>query len=219
MIILNEASGIQKAQIGVSSEHKKDPATNRGFGYLSLEYKVNGVKQKARFSFDAKTGVVNFTGEPWDWIKSEIAKRPYTSDEKDFMTLHAKSYARFVKGARSCFFNGTKWSLGYGSLDEAALKNKSKITADIVNQYSMLVSVNPINSTFSYNLRDQALSQEIAIPFIENPAYPYMFILRPDKQEEFEQLCKKYCTRSSSGWFTVSRRPSSIAVGKKVYLV
>lgn len=78
MFILKEA--IATASIQCSSEHKKDTLTGQFYGYGFLEY---GSKE-IPFSFNTKTGEIDLTGNPWDWIAKDLQSKPYTPEEKTF---------------------------------------------------------------------------------------------------------------------------------------
>ena len=104
MIILKEA--IAAASIKCSSEHKRDTLTGQFYGYGFLEY---GSKE-IPFSYNTKTGKIDLTGNPWDWIAEYLQNKPYTPEEKNFFTKYSKEIATLLKKTNSLYFDGSKWA-------------------------------------------------------------------------------------------------------------
>lgn len=104
MILLKEA--IAAASIQCSSEHKKDMLTGQFYGYGFLEY---GSKE-IPFSYKMKTGEIDLTGNPWEWIVKDLQSKPYTPEEKNFFTKYSKEIATLLKKTSSLYFDGSKWA-------------------------------------------------------------------------------------------------------------
>ena len=63
------------------------------------------------FSFCTNTGEINFTGYPWDFIKEEIAKKPYPSEIIAFMKKENPNFKRILKLGRSIiYYVDGKWT-------------------------------------------------------------------------------------------------------------
>lgn len=109
MIILKESAflreAITTASIGIPSEHTKDSLSGQFYGYAWLKHD----SEEVPFSFNAKTGEIDLTGSPWNWLAKELKNKPYTADQKNFLTKHAKDIALFLKKNSRCYFDGTKW--------------------------------------------------------------------------------------------------------------
>lgn len=108
MIILKESAflreAITTASVITSSEHVKDSSTGQFYGYAWLKHDSKEVP----FSFNTKTGEINLKGSPWNWLAKELNAKPYTADQKTFLTKHAKDIAPFLSENSSCCFDGTK---------------------------------------------------------------------------------------------------------------
>lgn len=78
-------------------------------------------------------------------------------------------------------------------ITEKKIKDGDRITPAMAKQFSLYVrNFMPINATYSYNLRDNVIQKGIGVSFTENPAASYTFIIDPDRQDEFEELCKRF---------------------------
>lgn len=104
MFILKEA--IATASIQCSSEHKRDTLTGQFYGYGFLKFDSKEIP----FSYNTKTGEIDLTGNPWDWIAKDLQSKPYTPEEKNFFTKYSKEIATLLKKTNRLYFDGSKWA-------------------------------------------------------------------------------------------------------------
>lgn len=119
MFILKEATLLGADPfIYPGSEHKKGDNGDY-YGYCSVypsfkDYEFNPRQAKDLdyyFSFNTKTGEIDFTGYPWDFIKEEIAKKPYPPEIIAFMKKENPNFKRILKLGRSIiYYVDGKWT-------------------------------------------------------------------------------------------------------------
>ena len=68
----------------------------------------NTVQKKIPFSFNTKTGEIDLTGNPWNWLAKELEKNPYTLKEKNFFIKYSKKIASMLKKSGFLYFDVSK---------------------------------------------------------------------------------------------------------------
>lgn len=92
----------------VSSYKKLDSSTGTyySFGWISGELFSSGIV----FSFEVKTGKIDFSGYPWESFQEDLKMCPYRPEIVEFLNKYSAEISGLLKeGCLKFQFNGTRW--------------------------------------------------------------------------------------------------------------
>ena len=101
------------------------------------------------------------------------------------------------------------------------IKDGDKITPEMAKKFTGWINdFQPINTTFSYDLRRMVIEKGIGVSFTPDPTSAYEFIIDPNRFDEWLQLAKRFCVNIDTEFIKkrLNSKDTNQFVGCRIYL-
>ena len=101
------------------------------------------------------------------------------------------------------------------------IKDGDKITPEMAKKFTGWINdFQPINTTFSYDLRRMIIEKGIGVSFTPDASSSYQFIIDPNRFDEWLQLAKRFCINIDTEFIKkrLNSKDTNQFVGCRIYL-
>ena len=101
------------------------------------------------------------------------------------------------------------------------IKDGDKITPEMAKKFTGWINnFQPINTTFSYDLRRMVIEKGIGVSFTPDASSSYQFIIDPNRFDEWLQLAKRFCVNIDTEFIKkrLNSKDTNQFVGCRIYL-